>query len=511
MSNTQVTHDADLNNARSESSIVINPNNPMQIVAGSKKFKDIHNYDFTLATEYSNDGGLSWQDSAALSMPGFTLLTDPALAWDDAGNVFLVGLSGNNPPTFDTIGIVIYTSADGGKTWSAPNPIHNSAGDDKQWAAGDGNPASPFHGRVYAVWDDGSDMRFARTKDHGGTWVGAGAGVTPAGTALVNDSFSPEINIADNGDIYIVWISGSEIKMIVSTDGGDTFSPAVSPATGVTILSSSLPAPHGWPVFPGGNFRVLTVPTACVFGKKVAVAWADFREGVSRIYRALSTDGGASWITGPSGAPLLTGPLPANFQHFHPQIVTYRGAIGCAFYEFGPKPATFLIDVIMAQSVDGGSSFITSTVTDQPWDPTIDAPWSHGDPNVTFIGDYFGLDASAQGFYPLWTDTRTGIQELWTDIVTLKVAFVPPKIYGEVAQILFGIIQDGGGAEVIGGHIVPEPPWGPEFDILLGVVCHRVAALVSSPTGIALQTAAMTMVAGVAKEEIQRLAGGQGR
>jgi hypothetical protein len=82
-----------------------------------------------------------------------------------------------------------------------------SAGDDKQWAAGDGNPKSPFRGRVYAVWDDGSDMRFARTKDHGATWVGAGAGVTPPGTVLVNDSFSPEINVDNYGNIYIVWIN----------------------------------------------------------------------------------------------------------------------------------------------------------------------------------------------------------------------------------------------------------------------------------------------------------------
>jgi hypothetical protein len=508
MSNIQVTHDANPNNARSESSIAVNPNNPMQLVSGSKKFRNIHNYDFILATEYSNDGGLSWHDSAALSMPGFTLLTDPALAWDDAGNIFLVGLSGNNPPIFDTVGIVIYKSTDGGQTWSAPNPIHNSAGDDKQWAAGDGNPASPFHGQVYAVWDDGSNMRFARTKDHGATWVGTGAGVTPVGTVLVNDSFSPEINVAANGDIYIVWISGSQIKMIVSTDGGNSFHPTVSPATGVTTLGSSLPAPHGWPVFPGGSFRVLTVPTACVFGQTVTVAWADFRDGVARIYYALSTNGGASWTTGPSGQRLLTDALPANFQHFHPQIITDpNGVIGCAFYEFGPKPSAYLIDVIMAQSLNGGNSFNHFTVTDQPWDPTVDAPWSHGDSNVTFIGDYFGLDASAKGFYPLWTDTRTGIQELWTDILTVKLV-APPKIYGQVAEILFGIIQDGGGAEIVGGHIIRIPPWGPpELDILLGVVCHRVAALVSSSEGIALQKAAMSMVARVAEREIQRLGG----
>jgi hypothetical protein len=241
----------------------------------------------------------------------------------------------------------------------------------------------------------------------------------------------------------------------------------------------------------------------------VAVAWADFRQGVSRIYYAASPNGGASWSTGPSGQPLLSGALPAGFQHFHPQIAANpNGVIGCAFYEFGAKPATLLIDVIMAQSVDGGVSFNQATVTDQPWDPTVDAPWSHGDSNVTFIGDYFGLDASAAGLYPLWTDTRTGIQELWTDIVPARVYVTIPKgVYGQVAQILDGIIQDGGGDEIVGGHIVHIPPWGPELDILLGVAIQRIATLVASPAGIGIQKAALTMVAQVAQQEVQRLAG----
>ncbi|NUX52329.1 hypothetical protein [Paraburkholderia youngii] len=256
-------------------------------------------------------------------------------------------------------------------------------------------------------------------------------------------------------------------------------------------------------------FRVLTIPSASVFGSTVAVAWADFREGVSRIYCAVSSDGGASWPTGLSGKPLLAGPVSAGLQHFHPQIVIDPGGvIGCAFYEFGPKPSTPLIDVIMAQSVDGGASFDRATVTDQPWDPAINAPWSHGDSNVTFIGDYFGLDASTRGFYPLWTDTRTGIQELWTDLVRARARFsIPPGVYGQVAQILAGIIQDGGGDEIVGGHIVHIPPWGPELDILLGVAIQRIATLVSSPGGIAIQRAAMAMVAHVAQQEVKRLEG----
>ncbi|MEY2547597.1 MAG: hypothetical protein QOD64_179, partial [Verrucomicrobiota bacterium] len=431
MPNIRITTSASSNNARSESAVLINPNNPQQIVASSKRFNDIHNYDFTLATSYSSDGGRSWSESAALGFPaGATVMTDPTLAWDDAGNVFLVGLVGSNPPVFNTIGMVIYKSTDAGQTWSTPNLIHTSANDDKQWAAGDANPASPHHGNVYAVWDDGSQMRFARSLDHGVSWIGVGASTIAAGS-LAGDSFSPEINVAANGDIYIVWITGGTIKMLVSRDGGDSFQSMTSPATGVSTLSASaLPRAGGWPVFgPDGKFRVLTVPTACVFGQTVVVAWDDFREGISRIYYALSTDGGSSWgSTGASGRPLLTGSIPPAFQHFFPQIIAHpNGVIGCAFYEFGRKPTTPLIDVIMAQSLDGGATFLPFVITDQAWDPTVDEPWAHHadnvsvvDPSVTFIGDYFGIDASYEGFYPVWTDTRTGIQELWTAVVPVK-------------------------------------------------------------------------------------------
>ena len=421
MANIQVTFDSDVNNARSESAILINPNNTQQIVAASKKFRNIHTYDFTLATEFSTDGGRTWHPSTDFVLPTpATVMTDPTLAWDDTGNVYMVGLVGHNPPTWDTIGIVVYKSTDGGQTWGAANLIHSSTGDDKQWAVGDANPSSPFHGRVYAVWDDGSTMRFARTLDHGATWIGVGA--TPIGsTNLAGDSFSPEINVSANGDVYIVWIAGSTIKMIVSTDGGDSFHAATAPATGVTTLSASLPAPQGFPILPGGNFRVLTLPTACVFNQTVVVAWDDFREGASRIYFALSNDRGSTWTTGASGQALLGGGLSSTLHHIFPQLIfDPNGAIGCAFYEFGPKPTTPLIDVIMAQSFDGGATFNHFTVTDAPWNPTVDAPFSHGNPNLTFIGDYFGIDASQRGFYPLWTDTRTGIQELFTAIVPEK-------------------------------------------------------------------------------------------
>ena len=81
---------------------------------------------------------------------------------------------------------------------------------------------------------------------------------------------------------------------------------------------------------------------------------------------------------------------------FHPQIVaTGTGVIGCAFYVFGQEFNRWLIRVQLAASWDDGATFSQFiTVTDQSWDPLVNAPAVHGDPNVHFIGEYFGLAIS---------------------------------------------------------------------------------------------------------------------
>ena len=217
--------------------------------------------------------------------------------------------------------------------------IHNGVGDDKQWIAGDTNPGSPFHGHIYAVWDDiGSGLRFARTIDNGANWIGTGN--SAPGTVLATSNFSPEINVSTNGDVYIAFLSGNSVSMLKSTDGGNSFTTTAAPATGITTMGSGLPTAGGWQVFPGGNFRVVTTPTCCVFGQTAVVAWDDYREGNSRIYYAISSNGGTTWNSGPSGKPMLPGgSIQANMQHFFPQLIAdSNGVIGCSFYEFGPKP-----------------------------------------------------------------------------------------------------------------------------------------------------------------------------
>jgi hypothetical protein len=332
--------------------------------------------------------------------------------------------------------MAVYTSTDGGQTWQGPQVIHESDTDDKQAIASDLTPTSPFFGHVYAVWDDGSALAFARTVDHGATWQGIAG--QPAGTALgaVADSFSPEVIVAPSGAVYVAWTSNidHQINLLTSTDGGASFSDPVAVAMGLTYLEPpQLARPGDFPELPGGSFRVGTAVALCT-GRNgsVVVAWSDYRDDVARIYFRSSADGGATWQGPPSGQPLLGGSLSSGGdQHeFNPQLVTMpSGEIGCAFYLFGPKgDARSLIDVELAVSTDDGATFSQRvTVTESPWDPAVDAPLSHGDPHTTFIGDYFGLGASDLGFFPFWTDTRTGVQEIFTTQVAVRPQEPPSR------------------------------------------------------------------------------------
>src|SRR6266404_92314 len=266
--NRRVSCSSNPQNDRSESALAINPNNPYHMVGASKKFTNPHTYDFSMAAYYSFDGGQTWNESPALGLLApWTGISDPALTFDNLGNVILLGLPFQNfaDHSYQLLGMAAYKSTDGGKTWSAPNHFHNVVGDDKQWIVGDNNPASPFYGRVYGSWDSGgiggSSLCFARTLDHGATWIGPGPIGTPqpAGTGItgVTDSGSPEINIDRNGNIYIVWWNGgSLVKIVKSTNGGDSFSAPINVASGISPLSFVTP-------LPGSKFRNGSFPTAC--------------------------------------------------------------------------------------------------------------------------------------------------------------------------------------------------------------------------------------------------------
>src|ERR1700722_14222930 len=94
--NRRVTCDSDPENARSESDIAVNPTNPYNMVGSSKRFTSITNYAFSLAAYATWDGGQTWTETILpLTDTMGTIYpstTDPAVIFDDQGNVYIVAL-----------------------------------------------------------------------------------------------------------------------------------------------------------------------------------------------------------------------------------------------------------------------------------------------------------------------------------------------------------------------------------------------------------------------------------
>src|SRR5712692_3854798 len=108
--NRRVTCDLSPSNDRSESSLAVNPLDPYNMVGSSKRFTDPATYAFSLAAYATFDGGLSWTEASALTLlPGWSGTSDPAVAWDNLGNAYLVALPFPPPSSPDeTLGIAVY-------------------------------------------------------------------------------------------------------------------------------------------------------------------------------------------------------------------------------------------------------------------------------------------------------------------------------------------------------------------------------------------------------------------
>jgi len=145
-------------------------------------------------------------------------------------------------------------------------------------------------------------------------------------------------------------------------------------------------------------------------------------------------------------------------------------------------------------------------VTDRGWDPSVDAPWSHGNSSLLFIGDYFGLDATDDFFIPFWTDTRTGVQEIFCDRVNTKTAqliYIPD----EVAQILFGVTDDGGGLVIVGGKIFKVPPRSPLINVLEAMQVVDSGEQISGAGGRGIIRAALNAMKLEINQALKNLAG----
>ena len=485
------------NQSRSESAVAINPLNTANMIAVSKKFIDPALYHFTVEPMVTKDGGFTWSPLPLPVQLGVDGFTDPVVAFDHNGTAFVIVMPlqfTNGPERFNVLGMQVFRLLNNGTAWLAAQSLIASRGvdpsDDKPWMACDRGASSSFKGRVYAVWGTGSPLRVARSKDGGVTWIGPGnlpVGANVPGTGSPTLPFGTEVSVDDNGVVHVVWARGSQIAYTRSTDGGENFEAPRNIVNGITPLGPpALTVTGSFAEFPNAKFRVLTLATGCAVGNRFIVAWSDIRDGFARIYYHYSDDAGVTW-TASSGKPLWpTLSTTSAVQQFHPQIIADgQGVVACAFYEFGQGQAGFRISTRIMGSFDQGTTFeLPVDVTDGPWDPAINAPLART-ANDTFIGEYFGLDGGPTGFAVVWTDTRTGVQELFYDYVSTSREDAPFWFTNGIVATLLGsgVASGGGGLVIVGGKIIKVPPRGPSYALLQAMVTLDAAEAIGHPSG----------------------------
>ena len=426
--------------AHSEPMVAVNPANPLNLVGGSKFFTDPARYRFQIGTYTSFDGGCTWTDNGVL--PGFApnvLTSDVSMAFGPDNRVYVAVLYSDGRRDS---GIAVSTSTDGGKTFGQPVHVYDdptgAVFSDKPWITVD-TTGGRYNGAIYIVWsyDFGGScgydnackqgLGFSSSIDGGKTFSdvrqveGEAAFCTnPAvgrapGSRACDAVLGAIPTVLPNGTLAVAFLymdleSTGKIptRLVVTTtrDGGVTWTLPVLIDTISDILG----------VFSPDRYRNVSLPAfaADPARGRLYVTWSDKRIGDADILFSSSSDDGATW-TPPTRINDDATRNGAN--QFQPQLaVAPKGVLTIAYFDTRRDTRHHLIDVYLAQSVDGGASFRPNVrVTTQSWDPAVDAPVDGG--GLQFIGDYQGLAVTNQFAYPFWNDTRTGSQEIFTALV----------------------------------------------------------------------------------------------
>jgi len=387
-----------------EPSIVINPKDPDNIIAGA-----------VLDRVYvSMDGGQSWQKERLTSSHG--VYGDPVVRASNDGSIYYAHLSNPNGKAFrDTAfldRIVIQKSEDKGKTWNDGSfTLPRSPKDqDKQWLAID-----PADNSVYISWtefdlygsaspDHKSRILFSRSIDGGSSWSYPVVLSDKEGDCLDDDQTTEGAvpSVGPEGQIYVAWSYDGNIYLDKSYDKGETW------------LNEDLVVaeqPGGWTYDIPGLMRCNGMPVTAVdrssgkFNGRVYVNWSDQRHGVNDtdVWLSYSDDEGETW----SDPFRVNNDDTAKHQFLSWMAVDQgSGFIYIVFYDRRHHNDNGT-DVYLAVSSDGGASFRNIKINKNSFVPLP----------MVFFGDYNDISVLDGRVRPVWTEFREGRLSVWTALI----------------------------------------------------------------------------------------------
>jgi hypothetical protein len=211
----------------------------------------------------STNGGVTWSNGY---LPGITIYkggtnsaaSDASVAFDALHNVWLI----STLPIGNNTSVAVSRSTDG-IHWGNPIAVTGSSSADKNWIVCDNTATSPYYGHCYSEWDDTSQgdlVRMSTSTDGGQTW---GPAMRTAGSDFGIGGV-PVVQPKGKVVVPILGFNGSVIAFS-SINGGKSWTKAVNVAGDISHAEA-------------GNLRSAGLISSAVDASgKVYVMWPDCR------------------------------------------------------------------------------------------------------------------------------------------------------------------------------------------------------------------------------------------
>jgi hypothetical protein len=442
-----VNTDCEGTGPHNETSIAVNPTNPLNMIAGANDYQLAINPGghVTSSTQsrahVTNDGGRTWTTYPLDQTSTYQATGDPAVAFDAAGNAYYatLGFRFVGPANAQNPDVVVHASKDGGVNWNSRriasgSGTFGSVGDllDKEFVAawGDGNAIVTFGD--FRLGQKGSFLTAkiyaSVTHNAGATWsrpVEISGGL--------DQSFVSVPTVGANGRIFVAFLNTTDL-----TTGRDDYEVVeVSPATGARLAGpfkvatvidgfTDYPIGFGRQTYQDSLFRtwaagnITADPTNA---GHLAVVWSDMRNSElpaeqdpyeattnSDVIVSQSFDFGRTW-----SAPAALARVNDQFQPWGAYDTT--GILRIGTFDRGTDAANHLYDYSLATETGSGTlAFGFSVLTTVKSDPTKNDRWfaATDDPAfpfaTTFLGDYSGIAPTPSGgIVATWTDMRNNV------------------------------------------------------------------------------------------------------
>ncbi len=376
--------------AANEPSITVDPSDPRKIAIGWRQFDAISSNFRQAGYAYSRDAGRTWTFPGVLTSGVFR--SDPVLVADRAGRFYYYSL-------VQTLVCDLFTSDDGGQTWSGPV---TALGGDKAWVAIDSS-GGPGDQNLYFAWDLAGccgSRTFLRSVDDGASFDG------PAQISSTPPEWGANA-VGPDGAVYVVGHVDDDVHLAVTRDAYDplfapTFSTTVVDLGGTfSGIGSSTARPN-----PAGLLSMPWVAVDRVSGAVYVLASMNpTGDDPLDVFLARSLDGGATFEP-----PVRVNADPAirgAWQWFATLGVAPNGRVDVVWIDTRATLTPNLGRLYYRSSSDGGQTWTDEAILTDEWNSHL------GWPQQNKIGDYYHMLSDNVGASLAYAATFNGEQDVY--------------------------------------------------------------------------------------------------